>query len=472
MPPSRWSVRPPVAGREVPSRVATLTMSNPPEILPPENTPEPLSRATRLQALMRDTLKTKFFKQGLKMSIARMISLAVGLVGSIWAARCLGPVNLGISGMIIGTVNQLVLLGSLNQNANLVRGYKNAASPGQAADLVSTAFTFRTLYTMAMMLVATIVMVIIGVPSTWIVGIIAAFPFFLFSVNVPDWVLQGEGNMPACYMVGTLQALVIAGLYFVFFRPGMSPGSDVIVWAIGTGIYFGVGWYIAVGKRKIKLFQPRLAPAMFPILGEGRWLILMGLVNYVLVNLESPLLGYLHSIKEVGTYRAATQISMGMQAFLLMISDLMYPRLIEWRKEGIEVLWQRQKKVAIVLAGGLLPMGLLAFLITPIFFHYCYGSAFQRAAYPCALLLFSRLVAVLTRIYGYGLVAQKEDRKLAIVCSGIAVFSLASNCIFIPTYGIYASSINNLISEILSFALELGVSYWVLRKARKAATAV
>jgi O-antigen/teichoic acid export membrane protein len=441
-------------------------MNEPQNVLPPEGTPEVMSRTTKLQALMRDTIKTRFFKQGLRMTIARFISLGVGLFGSIWAARCLGPTNLGISGMIIGTVNQLVLLGALNQNANLVRGYKNAASPAEAADLVSTAFTFRTIYTLVIMAVATVVMLVVHVPSAWIVGIVAAFPFFLFGVNVPDWVLQGEGNMPACYMVGTLQALVIAGLYFVFFRPGMGPGSDVIVWAIGTGVYFSVGWYIAVGKRKIKLFRPSLAPKMFPILAEGRWLILMGVINYILVSLESPLLGYLYSIKEVGTYRAATQIALGAQAFLLMVSDLMYPRLIEWRKEGIEVLWQRQKKVAVVLAAILLPLGLLAFLITPIFFHFFYGPAFQRAAYPCALLLFSRMVAVLTRIYGYGLVAQKEDRKLAIVCSSIAILSLGSNCFFIPRYGIYASSLTNLASEILSFSLELGVSYWVLSKAR------
>jgi O-antigen/teichoic acid export membrane protein len=206
---------------------------------------------------------------------------------------------------------------------------------------------------------------------------------------------------------------------------------------------------------------------MIPILSEGRWLILMGLINYILINSESPLLGYLHSIKEVGIYRTATTISFGIQGFLIMISDLMYPRLIEWRKQGLEYLWQRQKKVTLVLAAGLLPLGLTSFLITPFLFHFCYGPAFQRAAFPCALLLLSRMIAVLTRVYGYGLVAQKQDRKLAIVCSGIAVFSLISNCIFIPYYGIYASSVNNLVSETLSFAIEFFLSYQILLQARK-----
>jgi len=64
-------------------------------------------------------LRSDFLRHIAQMGGWRLGSLVAGFAGSVWAARCLGPDNLGISSMITATVAQLGLLIGLNQDANL-----------------------------------------------------------------------------------------------------------------------------------------------------------------------------------------------------------------------------------------------------------------------------------------------------------------------------------------------------------------
>jgi O-antigen/teichoic acid export membrane protein len=235
----------------------------------------------------------------------------------------------------------------------------------------------------------------------------------------------------------------------------MSAGTDLVVQAIGLFISFAVAWYTALNHRKIRLLQIRKFLRIIPIIKEGRWLIATGFTVYIYTSLELPLLGWLHSLKEVGIYRTSIVLVSGFAAFTGYLPMLLYPRMLEWNQVGPHNLWFRQKKVLTYFTIFSVCLSLLAFAFAPLGYHYIYGPAFQRGAYPFAFLLAAKLIAVMNGILGWGMVAQRRDRNLFHNMAYVAVFSLVGNLVFIPQFGAYAASIVNLLSEILMVTLNI-----------------
>lgn len=395
------------------------------------------------------SLKSRFFRQGAQMVFWRILALGFGAAGSIWAARCLGPENMGISGMIMATTGQAVLLIELNQNALLVRNYAHITSEGERSDLISSVFTFRLFLCSAMILVAIPILLIADVPAIWHIGIIASIPLLFFSCNMPVWVLQAQQNMPANYKAIAIPSVISAILYFTLFLPGIGPGSDVIVQSLAQACAFVLGWYFALKGRHLRLVQWRTLARVWPLLKEGRWLMLTGLVFYVYTNFDAPLLGYLRPLNELGQYRSATKLVAVSQSFLFMIPLLLYPRLIEWNKIGADFLWRKQRQILIGAVCIIAPLSVVVFLLSPMLYRLTYGPAFQIAATPFAILLTSKLLGVIRDIFCWGLWAQKEDKKVTGLVAVSAAISLLLNFILIPRQGMLAAAWINLISETI-----------------------
>ncbi len=355
--------------------------------------------------------------------------------------------------MIIGTITPLVLLINLNQVSHYVRLYRAYATAAEKARLVTIISTYKIVITFAMMLVAIPLLLLGHFSPSWHLGLFAAFPYFLLTANAADWLLQCEDNMPAISMALTIQALITTSLYFIFFRPGMSAGADLVIQDIGLFIAFGFAWYTALGRRHIQLFDWKSLLEIFPIINDGRWLILIGLAVYIFTTLEVPLIGWLYSLKELGVYRTSIVLVGGVSAFTGYIPMLLYARMLEWNKMGAAYLWEQQKKVLIYFAMGAGCLSLAAFLLAPWGYHLIYGAAFQRGAYPFAILLTAKLMAVLSGILSWGMTAQKKEKILFRILINVSVFSLVLNLLVIPRFGAYGASTINLLSEVLMFFL-------------------
>jgi O-antigen/teichoic acid export membrane protein len=388
----------------------------------------------------------------LQINALRAFSLGIGFLGSIWSSRCLGPDKLGISGMIIGTITPLVLVINLNQTAHYIRLYRGHALENERNDLISIISTYKIVASCTVMVIAIPLLLFGHFSSAWHLGLVAAFPYFFLTANAADWLLQSEDNVPATSRALTIQALVTTSLYFLIFRPGISAGADLVTQTVGLSIASAYAWFTALNRRKIRLFDWKKLRLIFPIIAEGRWLIATGTAVYIFTALEVPLLGWLYSLKELGIYRTAVVLVGGITAFTAYWPILLYPRMIEWNQKGVVYLWERQKRVltyfalfAVCLSGG-------AFLFAPLGYHFLYGPAFQRGAYPFAILLTAKLVSLPNGILSWGMLAQKRDRALFKIMVYVSAFSLASNLIFIPKFGAFGASTTSLLSELFMFS--------------------
>jgi O-antigen/teichoic acid export membrane protein len=398
-------------------------------------------------------LRNRTFNHSLQINALRAVSLGIGFLGSVWASRCLGPEKLGISGMIVGTVAPLILIINLNQTAHFIRLYRSRATEADRDDLVSIISTYKIAACLIVMLVAVPLLLLGHFSSLWYLGLAAGFPYFFLMANVADWLLQSQDKIPAITRAVAIQAVVTTSLYFLFFRPGMSAGADLVIQDIGLSVSLTMAWYTALRGRKLRLFQWSKLRLIVPILQEGRWLIAVGCAVYIFTSLDQPLVGWLYSLKEVGIYRTSIVLVGGVGAFPGYLPMLLYPRMLEWHQIGPHHLWERQKKVLIYFGLFVVFLSSCAFLLAPLGYHYIYGPAFQRGAYPFALLLSAKLMAAMSGILGWGMVAQKKDRTLFTIMVYVAIFSLGSNLFLIPRFGALAASGINLLSEILMFVL-------------------
>jgi O-antigen/teichoic acid export membrane protein len=401
-----------------------------------------------LKTMASHRLTQQFGKIMLYFGLSRLVTVA----GAAWATRCLGPEKIGISGMIAATAGQMALFVTCSLDTLFIRRYKDAATEMERRAWIEIVMSQRFFFSLFLGLAGMLVAWVLHPPGPWWLGIIAALPLFVLSSILPGWVNVAQEDLPANFKAVAISSVFMAVLYILFFRPGQATGSDLLVATLSMALQFVVLsqcalkrlWPLPIHWRKIREF--------WPVLREGRWLFVTGLLIYVYINLEVPMLGYLSSLAELGKYRVATNLVGSAQQVLTLAPLLLYPRFVEWRKLGADVLWRKQLRLAgLFLALGV-PVCVLAFLFSPFVFRLLYGSAFADAAMPFAVLFTSKVVVLVSGLFSYGLWAQSEDRKVFWVVLPTAVISFVCNYLLLPRYGMSAACNVNLLSEVLVFA--------------------
>jgi O-antigen/teichoic acid export membrane protein len=382
---------------------------------------------------------------------ARILGLGFGVVGAIWSARCLGPRNLGISGMVQSIVLQATVFIGIISPTVLIREYKNLESDQARTRLVKATNWFRFLLAAFVCLAAGIVLAFHWVPTTYqIVGWMFIPNLLLVSIQ-PIWIFQAAEKQQFQSVIAIFQPALTALIYLVFFKPGMSAGADLVVISSVALTLLIVYWYAVYQLIPLKgnPFAFQGLKEAWNLAMRSRWLYVSALAIYIYTLLEQPLLGWFCSVEELGKYRTAVRVTDSLNATFSIIPMILFPRFIEWRKKGEEIFRKRQYKLAVFFTIFGLVTATLGFIFIPFFYPYIFGAAFAQAGLPCAILVFSKIVTVVNGIYGWGLLTDhRYDKAVSLVLIFTAFFSLVSNLFFIPLFGMYGAAGVNLSSEI------------------------
>lgn len=400
-------------------------------------------------------------RRGFAMVQWRLGALVLSLGGSVWAVRCLGPESLGVAAFVLAGVQQVLLLASLLPEQYLVRDYKNTpASASCRLDLIRLAITIRLSFGLLLGVAVLATVLGLGRWDKWAGSLWAGLPVLVVLALNISWLLQAQEKQAALYKTQFVQALFLLVAMLAVMRPGTSPVVYLLIHglsgALGTVLIFR---YAAIprgaGLPDLKLL--RGLPAAF----RRAWAVyLIGLLIYLYTAFELPLVGFLVSVEELGLYRSAHTLVGVLQSFAVVVPLILYPRFIEWRKQGVGVLWRRQLLLFGVFAvvGGVVSLG--AFVLSPVVYPWIYGEAFGEAARPFAILVSSKMVVLLNGIFGWGLLSHGKDRAYLVVVLVTAAFSVTANLYFVPEYGMLAAAWVNLCAELL---ILLGAFLYSLR---------
>ena len=161
------------------------------------------------------------------MAGARVLAMAFGAVGSIYAARCLGPRNLGISGMVQNIVAQASLLLGVIYTTVLVREYKNANKDEARNQLIRVSTTFRLMGALVFCAIGGVVMAFHLMPPEYHFAGWFFIPLLLLGTIQPAWVFQAAEKQHFQSALAVLQPALAAVLYISLFKPGISAGADL-----------------------------------------------------------------------------------------------------------------------------------------------------------------------------------------------------------------------------------------------------
>lgn len=396
----------------------------------------------------------------MKMGFWRIAAVGSVALGSASVARCLGPEKIGISGMVQAFGQQALLLVTMGLPTLLIRDYKRS-DDATAQDAIISLFTsYRVLVAALISISWAVIAIFTKLESSWWLATAAGILTVAAGAWNSEWLLQAQENQVLQQRLMALSGFATATLLFLLVRPGSATGIDLAIVALVAAAVTCLGRYCALRGRHKETVSWRYVMAAWPVMWRARWVFLSTVLIYIYVRFETPLLAWLRSVDELGQYRSALQLVNGIQPILTLVPALLYPRMIEWAKEGREVLWRRQLRVSAFILWVGLPAVIIGFFLIPLVYPFIYGPEFQAAAVPCCILVAAKLAVLLNGIYGWGLWSVAQDVTMLAIMGVAAVASLGLNIILIPRFGMLGAASVNLFSELLILA---GVFYFQRR---------
>jgi O-antigen/teichoic acid export membrane protein len=389
--------------------------------------------------------QSKFARDAAWLFVLNLLSRGVGFFGTAYAMRSLGPVNVGISALIQVTVQQAAL--SFNCGFDVIAVRRIADDHGNTGVVTTTAVTFR----LALAVIASLIWVIVCylVPESqrwvWLLGV----PIMIAGAGSIGFVFCGQEKLPIQNAIGTGGVLLSAIAYFVFFRPNMFLGADLIVISIIGLTTMGVSWWM---YHRLCGFWPvgQVVIGQLRLLFRESWRYwLLAVMVFFYSMFQFPLIAYLLGPRELGIFRSAFGLAAGVELLFNSINSLLLARLVNWQKMGLDVMWHRQTKLLFVFLIIGLPIVGILILAAPMIYSLFLGDAFKEGILVFQILVVGRLVVFLGQIYAWGLVAVGQDNQFLFASLLGAISSITMNLIVIPKYGIAGAAIVSVASEFL-----------------------
>ena len=408
--------------------------------------------------------ESKFARDAAWLLLFNFIAKALSFFGGAYAARCLGPLNLGVSALVQTTGAQAALV--YNGGLDPVAVRRIAADKTCAGPVTAAVITFRMV--MAVVVYAAwcaVVLCVVPGPrqSAWLVGGL----LMVTSASSVVFAFQGLEKLPVQNAIAAGTSLLMAVSYFSLFKPGMPLGSDLYVLASVGLLSSAVSWWFyckASGTGPLARPDMKMLSSLF---GESWRYWLLALVSFFYTLFQFPLINYFLGERSTGVYRSAWLMASGLEMLFGSITALLLPRMVVWKQEsGAHLRAQQGRLLKIFLLVGLPLTGALM-LASPFIYHVFFGPAYLGGIHIFQVLAAGRLVVFIGQIYIWGAVAAGLDKEFLLITICGAVFSVAANAALLPAYGLAAAAAVSVATELIIG----GASYAVLCRAVPAAGA-
>jgi len=398
-----------------------------------------LARNLPFRTLARSLVGNKIFRQATELVGWQVAVKAISFFTTAWMVRCMGPRNLGVSGLIMSTSAACTIF--VNLGLDILGTRKVAAAKEESKGIIELVLGLR--WRVGICLFALYVAYAIYLLVTrsefykaWFIGAV----FMFTSALSTNWILQGLEELPIQNRVMSLTSVLAAAAYVLLFRPGMPAGSDLAVLTGSNIVGLWLIWRHVHKRTGASVFGRFDFREVKGLLYESRWAFAVVCTVFVYGQLDMILLARLASLEQAGIYRAAFSLITPISLLTAISSSLLYPRFVVWLKQSPQRMWQRQKKIALTyLAVGSVGVAVL-FIVGPPLVRLLFGRRFDASIWPFLILFASRIEVLINGVFGWGIMASGGDKLFVLSSVVAALFSLSSNIYCIPRYGAVAAA--------------------------------
>lgn len=251
--------------------------------------------------------------------------------------------------------------------------------------------------------------------------------------------------------------LFIFGIYFLNLNP--SPLYLSYAYLISGFLGFLITFLILRREILYNFFRFFNYKLIFSLLNKS-WPI--GFANFlflILTYLDSLIIGFFHSVKDVGLYNATVKLSEFLYFFPAALAMAVFPILNKKLKEKEEV--NRVLSFAFKLSFFIsLPIFVGIFVLAEEIIVLIFGEEYIASSLALKLISFSIPLNFVLLILVDSLIALDKRKELLIYDFLVVFFNFFLNLIFVPKFSYFSSAL------IMSFSMFLSVifAYFVLKK--------
>ena len=376
----------------------------------------------------------------------KVIRMGAGLIVGLWVARYLGPRQFGQLSFAIAFTGIFSSIATLGMDDIVVRDL--AKSPEKTGDILGSAFTLRVV---AALIAFAIVMVWISAMrrgdtlTIWIVAIIAA-QFIFQSLNVIDLYFKSKVQSKytvyatnAAFLLATVAKVVLLVLKAPLIAfAWMTLIEIVIASALLLVVYRVRGLIITSWRTQL--------PIMRDLLRDSWPLILSGISVMISVRIDQVLIGQMLNDKQVGIYAAAARISEVWYFIPFAISTSMLPLLVESKRQGEALYYERLQKYSNVLALVSICFVIVITILAGPIIRVLYGPAYAGSAGVLRVLIWGGSLVPVAATWSYWMLLENRTKTMFYFNVFGAILNVILNLLLIPHFGIMGSAYATLIS--------------------------
>lgn len=401
------------------------------------------------RAIVQRVWRSRHARDATLLVVLNALARAASFFGAAYAARCLGPSNLGLSGLVQATAQQASL--SYNGGFDTVAVRRIAADPSAAREITGTVVWVRGAafaVVAAIWLAATLIFAPAAQRGPWLLGL----PLLATTAFTLMFAYQGLERLPVQNAIVAALTIAAAAAYLSFFRPGMAAGSDLVV--IGAAGILGVVCSWAFARPLLRGMPRRPTVAKISSLLRESWPYwVLAAAVWFYASVQLPIVALRVGRAEAGLYRAALSLSAVLDLLFASINSLLLPRFVAWNRDGLRALWRRQRKllaVHVVLGAATLAGALL---LGPHVLPRLLGPAFSGAVPLFGILAASRVIVFCGQIYSNGLAATGHDGRFLMASGAGAAIGLPGALLLSGAYGAQGAAYAALGAEVIVVSL-------------------
>jgi len=381
-------------------------------------------------------LKSSLFKNFSYLTLAEIVSKAIGFLVIIYVARILGPDNFGKLGFAQAFTSYFGLI--VNLGLDVYGAREVAKNKSKAKELLSNIVLMK--FFLFIFVYALLFLIVSFLPKdTYTKKVILLYGLSLFtSVLAIDWFFQGFENFKIIAIGRIIRNVVYAVLVFSFIKYQYQLIEFIGIQILSAVVGVAVLWIVSYNFFSLRT----VSLAKWKNLGKTGFILASSFFMIsIYYNLDKVMIGFWFPDKYVGWYEAAYRIVNLFIILATIIFNIFTPSLARGEHKAFHNYLIVKNLIGLISSVGI-------FIAHSILIYYIFGKSFAPASN--VLKIFSLLIFLI--YLNYSLTAPlylwgKEKLYLLIVGTG-ALVNAGLNVIMIPKWNIIGAAWATILSEI------------------------
>lgn len=379
------------------------------------------------------------------------LRMGSGLVIGIWIARYLGPEQFGKLNYGQAFIAIFSAFVSLGLDTTLVK--EIVSGEHEKHKLLGTGFLLRlsgAIVALAVVIASSFALEYAADPQSFTIIVILGFSLVFQSVDVVDLYLQAHLKSKISVILKNT-ALVLSSLFKVYLLLNYYPVSYfafAILLDIGLAALFLLGY--AYKGLAIKIATWKWDTAIARSLMQSSWpLVISALTVIAYMRIDQLMIKNMLGSVSVGNYSAAVRITELFSILPVVITNSMFPSLVNASKDTL-LYHSRLAKLYSILIYSSFALAIVTTVLSPIIISLLYGQQYQDAIPVLRIHVWSTVFIFLGVASSQQLVIEGKSKETLYRTILGLTSNIILNIILIPAYGINGVATATLISYAIS----------------------